>query len=85
MNAQSYESFFLRPDDVVQRRYETLRAVVVERQPMKQVAQRFEVSYGTVRNWVSEFCRQWDQGDRSPFLFSRGADVSLKISARKTK
>jgi len=53
MSERAYESFFLQPNDAVQRRYEVLRAVLVEQQPMREVGKYFEISYGTVRNWVS--------------------------------
>lgn len=51
------QDYFLEPLEVEQRRYEALRAVVVDQQPMPAAAQRFGVSYGTVRNWVGEFRR----------------------------
>jgi len=67
MNALNYKDYFLRPVEESQRRYEALRSVVVEEQPGKEVAQRFEVSYGTLRNWISEFCRTQDSGELPPF------------------
>jgi hypothetical protein len=89
MSDHAYDSFFLRPEDAVQRRYETLRAVIVEQQPMKKAAQQFRVSYGTVRNWVSEFRTQWNAGQLSPFLFNQRVVVHLRnfstIRNRKLK
>ena len=35
---------------------------------MRDVASRFDVSYGTIRNWVSEFCRCQDSSDELPFF-----------------
>ncbi len=32
-----------------------------------EAAQRYDVSYGTIRNWVSEFCRGQDDGQPPPF------------------
>ena len=75
MNGQTYERFFLSPNDTWHRRYEVLRAVFVEQHPMKEVAERFEISHGTVRNWASEFRTQRDAGQLSPFLSSRLAGV----------
>jgi transposase-like protein len=80
----SYERFFLQPTDVAQRRYEALRAVFVEQQPLQQVAQQFGVSYGTLRNWTSSFRGQWDSGEPSPFLSRRRADDLPRPETRKT-
>ena len=70
MNATAYEHFFLRPTDPLHRRYEALRALFVDQRPLKEIAQRFAVSYGTMCNWVSEFRNQWDADQRPPFLIS---------------
>jgi len=75
MNARNYKEYFLHPVEAPQRQYEALRALVVEEQSMKEVAQRFDVSYGTLRNWVSEFCRAQDAGHSPPFLPPQRADV----------
>jgi len=74
MNGLDYADYFVHPVEALQRRYEALRSVVVEEQPMKEVAQHFEVSYGTIRNWVSEFCRGQDAGQSPPFLPRHRAD-----------
>ena len=83
MDGQAYQRFFLAPNDTWHRRYEVLRAVFVEQQSMKDVAECFEISYGTVRNWTSEFRRQWDAGQLPPFSFGRIAGVPH--SARRKK
>jgi transposase-like protein len=67
MEAMAYQDYFLQPLDVWQRRYEAVRAVIVDGHSMPEVAQRFAVTYGTVRNWVSEFRRHLDAGRRPPF------------------
>ncbi len=41
---------FLTPKSSVHRQYEALRARYVEELPLAEVAERFEYSYGTVRN-----------------------------------
>lgn len=74
MSGQAYERFFLEPNDSIHRRYETLRAVFVDKLPMKEVAGRFDVHYGTVRNWASEF-RAQHEAKQAPF-FSRAATSS---------
>jgi len=76
MDDDRYEQFFLQPQDPWHRRYEALRAVFVEGQSMADVAQRLEVAHGTVRNWASEFRKQQDQGQASPFFARQGAEVA---------
>ncbi len=65
-----YKDYFLHPVETSHRRYEAIRAVLIEEEPMKEVAERFAISYGTVRNWVSEFRHQRD-ADQSPPFSSR--------------
>lgn len=67
MDGTAYKDYFLQPPDGWHRRYEVLRAVFIDEHPMQEVAQRFSVSYGTVRNWACEFRRQWDVNQRPPF------------------
>lgn len=70
MNGAAYKEFFCSPVETEHRRYEALRSVFAEEQSVKEVAQRFEISYGTLRNWISEFRRQYDAGRRPPFQLS---------------
>ncbi len=74
MNQTDYQDYFLNPAEPAHRRFAAIRAVVVEEQPMKEVAQHFDISYGTVRNWVSEFCQTRDAGQSPPFSRRRRAD-----------
>ncbi len=71
MNGSDYSSYFLGPVEESHVRYEALRAVFVEGDSMQNVAQQFEVSYGTVRNWVADFRRGHDAGQPPPFSFHR--------------
>jgi len=75
MDRQPYEAFFLQPTDTWHRRYEALRAVFVEHRPLPEIADRFAVHCGTVRNWVSEFRSHWDRGQPPPFSPNRPADA----------
>ena len=75
MDRRTYEPFFLQPENPWQRRYEALRAIFVEEDTALQAAQRFGVSHGTVRNWVSEFCAEVDQGQPTPFFYRRHGEV----------
>ena len=59
MDAALLRSFFLNPSNPLHRQYEVLRAVLVEEQPMQEVAQRFGYRYDSVRALVSQFRRQF--------------------------
>jgi hypothetical protein len=75
MDASRSRSFFLQPTDPRHRQYEALRAVVVDEQPMQEVAQRFGYRYDTVRSLVSRFRHQLEGGLLPPFsLHPIGAD-----------
>jgi transposase len=84
MIAAAYKDYFMTPVELSHRRYEALRAVVVEEQPMKEVAERYEVSYGTVRNWVSEFRKTQDAGQSPPFSLHHCADAPQTANSTKT-
>jgi transposase len=73
MDGTAYKDYFLQPRDVWHRRYEVLRAMFLDDHSMQEVAQRFGVTYGTVRNWVGEFRRQRDANERPPFSQRRSA------------
>ena len=70
MDGGNYVDYFLKPQQSSQRRYEALRAVFVEELSLKDVSQQFGISYGTIRNWVSDFCCSQDTGDAPLFLYN---------------
>jgi len=67
MDGNTYASYFLEPETLAHRRYETLRAVCVDELSMQEAAQVFGINYGTVRNWYSEFCRMRNSDQTPPF------------------
>ena len=67
MNRNMGQQFFLQPGGIEQRRYEVLRAVFVNEDTALEVADRFGLSHGTVRNWVSKFGAQLEHGEPPPF------------------
>jgi transposase-like protein len=69
MNRSTYTDYFLKPEQATQRRYEALRAVLVDEESMQDVAQRFDLTYGAIRNWISDFRRSRDAEEEPPFLF----------------
>ncbi len=58
VNDNSRRQFFLQPQDPAQRRYEAIRAVVIDGLPIRKAAERFDFAYGTLRNFLSQFDRQ---------------------------
>src|SRR3982074_3666251 len=85
MNESAYGDFFLHPTDSWHRRYEALRACLVEHQPLAKVARRFGVSYGTACNWVGQFRSQVDAKQRPPFLFDPLGGVRPLHPTKTTK
>ena len=75
MDGGNYADYFLKPQQSSQRRYEALRAVFVEELSLKDVSQQSGISYGTIRNWVSDFCRTRDTGDTPLFSLQPAVDV----------
>lgn len=67
MDRNTCQQFFLQPREMGQRRYEVLRAVFVDDDTALDVAERFRLSHGTVRNWVSQFGAQLKRGEHPPF------------------
>ena len=67
MDRSEHRDFFLQPDQPVHRRYEALRAIVVDERPLREVAEEFGVSYGTIRNWHSQFLKERRNGSPPPF------------------
>jgi len=66
--------FFLEPTQPLHRRYEALRAVLVDGQPQIEVAQRFGYTYNTMRRLVSDFRAQCRTGQVPPFSFAHSTD-----------
>jgi transposase len=83
MDGQICQGFFLQPTDTWHRRYEALRSVFVDARSLSEVADRFAVSYGTVRNWISQFRRQLDQGQPPPFSRHRCEGVLRALARRR--
>lgn len=73
MDDPRWQQFFGDPQSTQQRRYEVIRAVILDQHPMAEVAKRFGVTYGTVRNFVSQFRACLSQGRTPPFSLRRRA------------
>jgi len=64
--------FFLEPTQTFQRRYEALRAVFVDAQPLDRVAERFGYKLSALRSMVSRFRTDCRRGVTPPFFSPTG-------------
>jgi transposase-like protein len=71
--------FFSKPTETLQRRYEALRAFFVDQLSYQDIAQRFGVSYHTVRSWVRDFRAQQRAKEVPPF-FSNPSAADLQAA-----
>lgn len=74
MDDPRFQQFFADPQVPQQRRYEAIRAVVIEDQPLQATATRFGFAYGTLRNLVAQFRAGIRQGRTPPFSLRSHAD-----------
>lgn len=65
--------FFLVPHQLLQRRYEVLRAFFVEQRSQAEIAAQFGVSPATVQSLARDFRAQMRSGNVSPFFLSRAS------------
>jgi transposase len=83
MDDTPYREFFARPTQPNHRRYEALRAVVLDGRSQQDVAEHFGYRYSTLRQLVYEFRRHGlDSGAASPFFESRNADARPRRAPR---
>lgn len=71
MDDTAYHRYFTHPTQVYHRRYEALRAVIVEGRRQKEVADEFGFQYSSLRQLVYEFRMDCDAGweaTESPFF-----------------
>jgi hypothetical protein len=74
MDDPRFQQFFSDPQTAQQRRYEAIRAVVIEEQSLQEVAARFGFAYGTLRNLLAQFRVGIRQGRTPPFSLPSHAD-----------
>ena len=68
MDASYARRFFLEPTQTFQRRYEALRAVFVDAEPLDQVAARFGYQSSALRSMASRFRADCRRGVTPPFF-----------------
>ena len=74
MDGNHITRFFLEPKQALHRRYEALRAIFVDTEPLGQVATRFGYTVSTLRSMASRVRAAWDQGSTPPFFALMGGD-----------
>jgi len=74
MDGNHPRQFFLQPKQTFQRRYEALRAVFVDGEPLDQVAQRLGYKLSTLRSTASRFRVDLRRGTPAPFFSPMVAD-----------
>ncbi len=67
MDDASFQQFFADPQSPGQRRYEAIRAVILEGLSLQQAAEHFNFAYGSLRNLVSQFRSSIRDGHAPPF------------------
>jgi hypothetical protein len=85
MDDQHCRRFFLDPQQPLQRRYETLRAIFIEGRPLDQVADQFGYRPAALKSLVSRFRTRCRTGDPPPFLFVMDEDDPPVSERAKTK
>jgi hypothetical protein len=75
MDGNDTSRFFLEPKLTSQRRYEALRAIFVEDEPLDQVAQRFGYKSSALRSMACRFRGDCRRSVTPPFFSRTDADV----------
>jgi hypothetical protein len=75
--------YFLAPQETSHRRYEALRAVIVEAEPLAIVAQRFGYQVSTLKAMTCRFRADCRRGIAPPFSF-RTVEDGIPGRAAKT-
>lgn len=84
MDEDPSRRFFLEPQETFHRRYEALRACVVEGRPVEETAARFGYRVGALRSLLSRFRAECSAGQPPPFFFRTDADDPPDDKAAKT-
>jgi hypothetical protein len=76
--------FFQEPSELIQRRYEVLRAVFVDGLCQKQAAERYGFTHGALRNLIHDFRVACRNGSPPPFSFrsKEDAQTTTRVSMK---
>ena len=82
MEGNNASRYFLEPEQTFHRRYEALRAVFVEAQPLERVAERFGYKVSALRSMASRFRADRRCGATPPFSSRTGVgDLAGRLRA----
>jgi hypothetical protein len=84
MEDQRCSQYFLAPQETSQRRYEALRAVFVDGEPLASVAQRFGYKVSALKSMACRFRTDCRRGVTPPFSFRMVEDDTPGRKAVKT-
>ena len=84
MEGNDDSRFFLAPEQTFHRRYEALRAIVVDGEPVDRVAERFGYKTSALRSIVSRFRTDRRRGVTPPFFSPTAADGPAGGAAKGT-
>ena len=79
MDDTAVRRYFTQPTCIYHRRYEALRAVIVEGRSQKEVAEELGFQYHSLRQLVYEFRHSFDASQaatESPFFATSVSDIS---------
>jgi len=83
MDGSHARRFFLEPQQTFQRRYEALRAIFVDDEPLDQVAQRFGYKPSALKSMASRLRANCRHGVATPFFSPTGVgDPSALLDAK---
>jgi hypothetical protein len=84
MEGHDDSRFFLEPEQTFHRRYEALRAILVDHEPVDRVAERFGYQTSALRSMVSRFRADRRRGVTPPFFSPTAADDPASTAAKGT-
>jgi hypothetical protein len=73
MDGSHARRFFLEPEQTFQRRYEALRAIFADDEPLEHVAERFGYKPSALRSMASRLRADCRRGVATPFFSRTGA------------
>ena len=86
MDGSHTRRFFLAPQQTFHRRYEALRAIFVDDQPIDRVAERFGYKPSALRSMASRLRADCRQGVATPFFSPTAAGgLSARVRAKNDR
>jgi hypothetical protein len=83
MDDRSCLQFFLEPQQTFHRRYEALRAIVVGREPLTRVAERYGYKVSALKSMTCRLRSACRRGVTPPFFFQTvEEDLQVNAAAR---